>query len=179
MKLKSKYFSIRLLIVPFFIYLNYGCSAKEEQQNVPKGGLTMTNETPLQIATRWIDAYNSHEPDTIIALYDENAKNTQLPWGKTIEGREAMRSTFVNVFQAFPDIHLESENLIEQDSWVVIEWRFGGTMKGKFAGHAPNGNKFSMNGCEIFKIVDGKIKIQRGYWDKTTMFEQLQLTPEN
>ena len=133
------------------------------------------NLTPRQISLKWIDAYNSHNPDTATALYDENVTNTQLPYGKAVHGREAMKKTYENLFRAFPDIHIEAENIIEQDSWVVVEWIFQGTMKGEFAGHSPNENKFRMHGCEIFQVVNGKIFVQHGYCDKNSMFSQLKL----
>mgnify|MGYP002349598050 FL=1 len=133
------------------------------------------NLTPRQISLKWIDAYNSHNPDTATALYDENVTNTQLPYGKAVHGREAMKKTYENLFRAFPDIHIEAENIIEQDSWVVVEWIFQGTMKGEFAGHSPNENKFRMHGCEIFQVVNWKIFAQHGYWDKNSMFSQLKL----
>jgi steroid delta-isomerase-like uncharacterized protein len=134
-----------------------------------------SNQTPKQIALKWMEAYNSHNPDTAAALYNENVTNTQLPWGNPAQGREAMRLTYESVFRAFPDILIAAENIIEDGSWIVIEWNFSGTMKGEFAGHSPNYNKFNMRGCEIFQIVNGKISIQHGYWDKNTMFNQLKL----
>jgi len=136
----------------------------------------MANQTPKQIAMKWIEAYNSHDPDAVISLYDENVTNTQFPWGKSVQGSEAMRKTYINVFKAFPDIYIEAENIVEESTWAVVEWRFSGTMKGEFAGHAPNNNSFSMQGCEIFQIANGKILIQHGYWDKATMFNQLKIS---
>lgn len=136
----------------------------------------MANQTPKQIAKKWIEAYNSHDLDVVISLYDENVTNTQFPWAKSVQGREAMRNTYVNVFKAFPDIYIEAENIVEELTWAVVEWRFSGTMKGEFAGNAPNNNCFSMQGCEIFQIVNGKILIQHGYWDKATMFNQLKIS---
>lgn len=133
----------------------------------------MPDQTAKQIAMRWVVAYNSHDADAAVELYDENVTNVQLPWGKTVQGREAMRATYLKVFQAFPDICVEVENLLEDGQWVVVEWRFSGTMKGEFAGHLPNERVFNMRGCEIFRIVDGKILVQHGYWDKATMFDQL------
>ncbi len=135
----------------------------------------MAGQTPKQIALKWIEAYNSHNPDAAASLYEDNVTNVQLPWGKSVQGREAMRNTYVNVFKAFSDIHIEAENIVEEAPWVVVEWRFHGTMKGEFAGHAPNGNSFDMRGCEIFQVANGKIVVQHGYWDKATMFHQLKL----
>lgn len=134
----------------------------------------MSNQTPKTIIMKWIDAYNSHNPD-IISLYDSNITNIQFPWGKSVQGREAMQNTYIKLFESFPDIHVEVENIVEEPPWVVLEWNINGTMKGEFAGHAPNNNSFNMYGCEIFKIVNGKILIQHGYWDKATMFTQLKI----
>lgn len=125
---------------------------------------------------QWMAAYNSRDPEAAAALYDDNVTNVQLPWGKPVQGREAMRATYVKVFQAFPDIRVEVENLLEEGPWVAVEWRFNGTMRGEFAGRPPNNRAFSMRGCEIFQVVDGKIRVQHGYWDKATMFDQLGLS---
>jgi hypothetical protein len=38
---------------------------------------------------------------------------------------------------------------------------------------APNGRSFTLRGCGFFHVVDGKIRFQRGYFDKTTWFGQL------
>ncbi len=137
----------------------------------------MSIQTPKQIATKWVEAYNSHNPDAAVSLYDEKITNVQLPWGKSVQGIDAMRSTYLNVFRAFPDINVEIENIFEEGSWVVVEWRFSGTMKGEFSGQSPTNNTFTMHGCEIFQIINGKILIQHGYWDKATMFNQLKINP--
>lgn len=136
----------------------------------------MVNKSPKQIAMEWMEAYNGHNPEIAASLYDENAINFQCPWNKSVSGREAIRNTYMNVFKAFPDIHLKVENIVIQVPLVVVEWRFSGTMKGEFSGQAPSSNSFSMQGCEIFQISNGKILIQRGYWDKATMFSQLKIS---
>lgn len=136
----------------------------------------MINKHLKQFVMKWVEAYNSHNPDLAASLYDENAINFQCPWNKSVHGREAIRNTYINVFKAFPDIHLKVENIVVEGTWVVVEWQFNGTMKGEFAGQAPNSNSFSMQGCEIFQISNGKILIQRGYWDKATMFSQLKIS---
>lgn len=133
----------------------------------------MNNQSPKEIAMRWVAAYNSHDPDAAAALYAEDIVNVQLPWPKPVQGRDGMRTTYLNVFQAFPDIRVEVNNVLEDGPWVVVEWRFSGTMRGEFAGHSPNNRTFAMRGCELFQIVDGKIAVQHGYWDKATMFDQL------
>lgn len=142
----------------------------------PKDGASViASQSPKNIAMMWAAAYNSHDPDAAAALYDANVTNVQMPWEKPVHGREAMRATYVKVFKAFPDIHVEIENVLEDGQWIVVEWRFSGTMRGEFAGHPPNNSQFTMRGCELFRIMDGKIHSQHGYWDKATMFAQLNI----
>ena len=130
-------------------------------------------ENPKQTALNWAAAYNRHDPDDAAAFYSDQVTNVQLPWANAVHGRAAMRSTFVKVFEAFPDIKVELENVFGEGPWVAVEWRFKGTMVGEFAGHPPNNSSFEMRGCEVFQVAGGKIVAQRGYWDKATMFAQL------
>ncbi|MGE0160805.1 MAG: ester cyclase [Gemmatimonadales bacterium] len=139
------------------------------------GEHAMSEHAPRQVAMRWVAAYNEHDCDKATALYDGDVTNVQLPWRTPLRGREAVRTTYDTVFRAFPDIHVEVENVLEEGPWVVVEWRFRGTMRGSFAGHAPTGRTFAMRGCEAFRVVDGRIRDQHGYWDKATMFDQLGL----
>ena len=49
----------------------------------------------------------------------------------------------------------------------------GGTWRDEFAGLLPNGCSFTLQGCGFFHVGGGKIKLQRGYWDKASWFGQL------
>lgn len=133
----------------------------------------MHTPSPHEIAMKWVAAYNSHSPEAAVALYHEDVTNVQFPWGRSVQGRDAMRAIYSTVFQAFPDIEIEAESVLAEGERVAVEWRFSGTMRGEFAGHAPTNRSFTMRGCEVFQIVDGKIHTQHGYWDKATMFDQL------
>lgn len=86
-----------------------------------------------------------------------------------------MLDAFTAILRAFPDGHSEIEKTFEDGEWVIIEWRFGGTMRGEFSGHAPTGRSLTLHGCEFFRVTDGKIRFQRGYWDRATWFKQLGL----
>lgn len=136
----------------------------------------MPDPTPREIALQWIAAYNSHSVEAAVALYDDDVTNVQLPWGRSVQGRDAMRAIYGTVFQAFPDIALAAESVFAEGDRVAVEWRFSGTMRGAFAGHPPTGRSFTLRGCEVLQVVAGKIRSQHGYWDKATMFEQLGLT---
>ena len=44
------------------------------------------------------------------------------------------------------------ENIFEDGEWAILEWR------------DPHG----LRGCGFFHVIEGKIALQRGYWDKLT-----------
>ena len=125
------------------------------------------------LVEKWAEAYNSHNADAIAELYHDDAVNTQIPYPSPVQGREGIRAVYKKTFQAFPDIRLEVEKLLENGDGAAIEWVFKGTMSGDFAGHPPTGRGFNMRGCEAFQFREGKIISQHGYWDKQTMFSQL------
>lgn len=56
------------------------------------------------------------------------------------------------------------ENLFEDGEWAILEWK------------APLG----LRGYGFFEIKDGKIVLQRGYWDKLSFLRKHNLPlPEN
>ena len=54
------------------------------------------------------------------------------------------------------------ENIIDGGEWVVLEWS----------------DPLGLTGCGCFQIIDGKIKTQRGYWDKLSFLKQHNLPLE-
>ena len=128
---------------------------------------------PRQVIEKWVAAFNSHDADAAAALYHDDATNTQVAAGEPAIGRDAIHNELRQFFEAFPDNYTNIENLFEDGKWVIVEWSGGGTWQGEFAGLAGNGKSFKLQGCGFFHVIDGKIKFQRGYWDKATWFRQL------
>jgi hypothetical protein len=52
------------------------------------------------------------------------------------------------------------ENIFHDGEWAILEWR----------------DPFGLRGCGFFHVVQGKIVLQRGYWDKLS-FLRLQGLP--
>ena len=131
--------------------------------------------SPREVLEAWVEAFNRRDADAAAALYHDDAVNLQVAEGDPIVGRQAMRDGFAYFFRAFPDNYTTPVNLFVDGEWAILEWRGGGTWRGEFAGHPPNGRSFEIQGCGFFQVVGGKIKFQRGYWDKVSWFTQLGL----
>jgi steroid delta-isomerase-like uncharacterized protein len=129
--------------------------------------------SPREVVLEWVEAFNHRDAEAAAVLYHEDAVNLQVAVGEPTVGRKAMQEGFAYFFRAFPDNYTRPSNLFEDGEWAILEWDGGGTWRGEFAGHAPNGRTFAIQGCGFFHVVGGKIKYQRGYWDKLSWFSQL------
>lgn len=110
---------------------------------------------PKELILHWVDLFNQANAKEIAALYHEDAVNYQLP-NEPVVGKKAIFDMFHKEFAQF-DMTCIVENIFEDGAWGILEWK------------GPNDK---MRGCGFFHIVDGKIKIQRGYWDKLTFLKE-------
>jgi ketosteroid isomerase-like protein len=103
---------------------------------------------PKEVVQKWIEAFNRADVDGLSALYREDAIDHQVA-EHPVEGRDAIRARFAREFADAAMVCIV-ENLFEDGEWAILEWR------------DPQG----LRGCGFFHVVDGRIAIQRGYWDK-------------
>ena len=79
---------------------------------------------PKEILLQWINAINNSDPETISALYDDNAVNHQVANDPVI-GRTAIKQMFENEFSQAEMICI-IENIFEDGEWVILEWKLRG-----------------------------------------------------
>lgn len=104
--------------------------------------------TPAELLDRWIEAFNSADADALAAFYAPDAVNHQVV-RDPVEGRAAIRAMFEREFAAATMVCIP-ENKFADGEWAILEWR------------DPKG----LRGCGFFRVVDGLIVFQRGYWDR-------------
>lgn len=113
--------------------------------------------TPRELIQAFHAAFVGRDADALAALYADDAVSHQAP-DAPLRGRDAIRESFVRFFAAFPGERTEVVNIIVDGEWMAWEW-LGGP-----PGDAPP----TMMGCGFFQVKNGKIRIQRGYWDQLT-----------
>lgn len=104
--------------------------------------------SPKEVVQAWVVAFNQADVDTITALYHPEAVNHQVAESR-IEGRDNIRAMFEREFAA-AEMTCIVEHLFEDGEWSILEWK------------DPKG----LRGCGFFRILQGRIVFQRGYWDK-------------
>ncbi len=102
------------------------------------------------VIERWVDLFNRGAAEALGDLYHDQAINHQVP-NNPVHGKTAIVEMFKQEFAA-AEMTCIIENLFQDGEWAILEWK----------------DPVGMRGCGFFQVVDGKIRFQRGYWDKLT-----------
>jgi ketosteroid isomerase-like protein len=104
--------------------------------------------SPRDVVAAFVDAFNRADVDALSQLYADDAVNHQVA-NQPVVGRTAIREMFAREF-AQANMVCIPEHVFEDGEWAILEWR------------DPRG----LRGCGFFHVQDGRIQLQRGYWDK-------------
>jgi steroid delta-isomerase-like uncharacterized protein len=125
---------------------------------------------------RFVDATNSGDTELISqavdAIFDPDVQiSTPLPVEAT--GAPAIKEVFTTLLRAYPDLHIEVDDLIEEGDKVVARQTVTGTHLGEYMGLAPTGRPVAYNEVFIFRYVDGRIAETWGVVDVLSQMKQL------
>lgn len=110
--------------------------------------------TPREIVFEYVEAFNNVDIDKLTELYADEAINHQV-LNDPIFGKEAIGKMFQRELVKTPLVCIV-ENIFENGEWVTLEWK----------------EPLGLRGCEIFQIVQGKIILQRGYYDHLSFIKE-------
>lgn len=115
----------------------------------------MTNH---QIAKQWLQAFNEHDLEKLLALYDENAIHfspklkIRKPETKgLIKGKSAMRLWWQDALERLPQLNYQEKNITADDESVFMEYL-----------RIVPGEE-DMNVAEVLEISNGLITASRVY----------------
>lgn len=110
--------------------------------------------SPRELIVIWVERFNAADAEGLTGLYAEDAVNHQVP-NEPVHGRVNIGRMFQEEFTNF-DMETIVENIFEDGDVGILEWR------------SPRG----LRGCGFFWFKDGKIVMQRGYWDKLSFMKE-------
>lgn len=110
--------------------------------------------SPKTVIEAWVEAFNAADVEKLVSLYHEDAVNHQVMF-EPVVGAENIGAMFRKEF-ARAGMTCIVEKIHSAGDWSIMEWK------------DPKG----LRGCGFFQVLDGKIKLQRGYWDRLS-FQQL------
>lgn len=110
-------------------------------------------------AREWIQAWNSHDLEAVLAHYSEHVVFyspfvARLLGNETgcIRGKASLREYFVKAFAAYPDLHFELHGCFSGQGSLVLQYR-------------------SVQGREAAELLlldaDGRVREARAHYDRT------------
>lgn len=129
---------------------------------------------------RFHDAVNSGDLELISATIDELAEpdllfHAPVPMGAT--GAQALKNVWTVLLRAFPDIHVEVEDMIAEGDKVVCRNTVTGTHQGEYMGIPPTGRSITYQEMFIVRFAGGRIAEVRGVVDALSQLRQLGVMP--
>jgi steroid delta-isomerase-like uncharacterized protein len=106
-------------------------------------------------------AISSHDVEKIASLFTEDCFYEDVALGGVMQGREALKAGYNEIFAAIPDFKLELESLFIADDWVGSQWVMTGT--------PTTGKCFSTRGASISELQGGKVKRNTDYYDPASL----------
>ena len=118
----------------------------------------MTPEKNLSIAHLWFDAFNAHNLEKLLSLYDDEAQHyspklkIRQPETKgLVTGKDALHSWWKDSFDRLPTLHYKVTSLTANSDRVFMEYT------------RQVANEDDMLVAEVLEIKDGKIVFSRVY----------------
>jgi steroid delta-isomerase-like uncharacterized protein len=143
--------------------------------------MSVLQETSNKAAfRRFIDAANTGDLERLSQTIDELIEpdamlRTPMPTEAT--GSQLAKEVFARLLEAYPDLHITIEDLIEEGDKVVARNTVTGTHRGDYMGIPPTGKSVTYNEIFIGRFVDGRVAETWGVVDVLSQLRQLGAGP--
>src|SRR5262245_15718029 len=137
----------------------------------------MSTEQNKTAARNFIEqGFNQKNPAALESYFNSNLTDHALPsmLPPGLEGRKMFYSAFV---AAFPDLHLQINELVAEGNKLVTSWTAHGTHQGELMGILATGKSVTVNGIAIDRFENGQSIEHWEVFDQMGLMQQLGIVP--
>lgn len=118
----------------------------------------MTNEYPTLLHQWFDEVWNQQKASTIRELFTKDTVVHGLngPGGEPTRGFEQFEAFHTAFLTAFPDVHVEVEDVVTEGDKIAGRFTVTGTQDGPLADMPPTGKKTLFTGTGICTVKDGQ-----------------------
>jgi steroid delta-isomerase-like uncharacterized protein len=141
----------------------------------------MTNIEIGKLNNLFIEAWNNHNADGMLALLDDDVEYRVSYAMGTYKGKEAIVNLIQQWVTAFPDLMYKAHNRMIADDMIFTEYEFTGTHRGELSMFPelselePTNWKVTYYGAYKLTCKNNKITEIVNYPDRFALFDQLGL----
>lgn len=103
-------------------------------------------QTPEMLVQKQVNGYNARNIDAFLEPYSEDAELYTFPNKLISKGKDAMRTSYTEMFKRLSELHCEIKNRIVNGNFVIDQESVSGMRKGQ-----------KVEATAIYEIKDGKI----------------------
>jgi steroid delta-isomerase-like uncharacterized protein len=135
-----------------------------------------------EFVPQWLDAWNAHDPDRVVACLTEDVEVRDDSWPYAMHGHADVRTFLAALWRAMPDMTfelLDGPYVIPGESRASFHWRGFGTFTGPMdpPGFAPTGRRWDVDGVDFQEYRAGRISRLRVICDVMSISRQLGVMP--
>lgn len=131
------------------------------------------------IVEEHIQCENRHDLDAVMATFGPEARYDDEPWGDHRTGLDGVRSYYIELMSALPDLSIEVTHWNEATETLVVEVIIRGTHLGPWRGLPATGRRIEFPLCGIYTFAaDNRLAGERIYYDRGVVLNQLGLFHE-
>jgi steroid delta-isomerase-like uncharacterized protein len=136
---------------------------------VPRLGVAAQEATPAAsdmeaaIPAAWVEAWNSGDPEQLLALYLEDGVYEEVPSAVVATGHDEIRTFYEGTHEAVADINVTARNSFQTEGWAVLEADYSGSL---------GGMPFTVPFAVVFELEGDKIRRNADYFDLATVAAQ-------
>jgi len=118
-----------------------------------------------ELAREFFERFWNQRDATAFDEMSDPESVSHLPDGTTITAGRFRDEQYPAFLDAFPDLRLEIEDVLEDGDQAVVRWLGKGTHRGDGMGISASGQNVEFRGMTWFKFRDGKIVAGWNCWD--------------
>lgn len=134
---------------------------------------TSSPDANIELVHAGVDAFNANDTDSCLALMAPDLVMHLAELPEPLQGREAWRLGFALIKSAFPDLHIDVDDIVAADDRIAVRLTLHGTHTGEYLGFAATGRPIRYASHEFYRVADGLIAEEWICSDTATLFRQL------
>ena len=164
----------KLILIPLVLFFIISCQDKHSIAELEELKLKAeVTEQNIVMIRDFYEDWNNRNTDVMLELHAPNAKYHHPSVGSEPILYEEAIEQMKFLWDAFPDITLDIEDLFAEENKVVVRFIGRGTHAKDFGGIPATGIMTEASGMEIFHIKDSKIVEVWEISDRLGLMQQL------
>jgi limonene-1,2-epoxide hydrolase len=121
------------------------------------------------LAQAWVDGWNSPDPEKLAEVFTSDGIYQDVPFALNKKGATEIRELHRFFHEAVGGLYVKLIAAHVAGGHGTIEWFFGGNDVGVF----KSGKSFEVRGVSVIDVVEGRISLDRDYYDVATIMKQV------